>query len=128
MLAGRIEDRFVHTEKVSQIIVALQGNLDFEHGGEISPMLYDFYNTIFRQLQEANLRNSVKAIEDVILGLNNVRASWHELAERTNGTPQAVLAPPRSEEHTSELQSLMRHTSAAFCMNTKHYTSHSTST
>src|SRR3546814_13041480 len=66
----------------------------FEHGGEISPMLYDFYNTIFRQLQEANLRNSVKAIEDVILGLNNVRASWHELAERTNGTPQAVSAPP----------------------------------
>src|SRR3546814_19271896 len=92
MLAGRIEDRFVHTEKVSQIIVALQGNMDFEHGGEISPMLYDFDNTIFRQLQEANLPNSVKAIEDVILGLNNVRASWHELAERTNGTHKDVPA------------------------------------
>src|SRR3546814_1418974 len=31
----------------------------------------------------------------------------------------AVVAPPRSEEHTSELQSLMRISYAVFCLTTK---------
>src|SRR3546814_3221667 len=32
-----------------------------------------------------------------------------------------ACAPARSEEHTSELQSLMRITYAAFCLTTEHY-------
>src|SRR3546814_9058219 len=32
------------------------------------------------------------------------------------------MAAPRSEEHTSELQSLMRISSAVFCLNTKKHT------
>src|SRR3546814_3205517 len=33
--------------------------------------------------------------------------------------PSSSLAPPRSEEHTSELQSLMRISYAVFCLNKK---------
>src|SRR3546814_10895272 len=32
------------------------------------------------------------------------------------GLPRKTLNPDRSEEHTSELQSLMRHSYAAFCL------------
>src|SRR3546814_6144581 len=36
-----------------------------------------------------------------------------------NGIPVRLERPPRSEEHTSELQSLMRSSYAVFCLKTK---------
>src|SRR3546814_3761310 len=38
---------------------------------------------------------------------------------RINGNNVVVIAPPRSEEHTSELQSLMRISYAVFCLKKK---------
>src|SRR3546814_4542167 len=57
-------------------------------------------------------------------------AHCHRLASRACGRKcraavapprftQAATAPPRSEEHTSELQSLMRISYAVFCLKTK---------
>src|SRR3546814_7237390 len=45
-----------------------------------------------------------------------------ESAEETGGqgAPRASGASPRSEEHTSELQSLMRISYAVFCLKKKH--------
>src|SRR3546814_6989447 len=37
-------------------------------------------------------------------------------------SPEGYLSVPRSEEHTSELQSLMRISYAVFCLKTKHKT------
>src|SRR3546814_3378520 len=41
--------------------------------------------------------------------------------KRTHGFPIRNDAPPRSEEHTSELQSLMRISYAVFCLKKKTY-------
>src|SRR3546814_5707538 len=41
-----------------------------------------------------------------------------------DSTHTDILNPPRSEEHTSELQSLMRISYAVFCLNKKHSLSH----
>lgn len=95
---NRVEDRFNHTQKVGQIVTALQGNLDFENGGDIAPMLHNLYNTIFRRLQEANLRNDVKIMDDVILALNNMRQSWVQVGERMGGAAQPAPAAPRAAE------------------------------
>src|SRR3546814_5432574 len=40
-------------------------------------------------------------------------------ADRTTATTEEYKAPERSEEHTSELQSLMRTSSAVFCLKKK---------
>src|SRR3546814_5427207 len=52
-----------------------------------------------------------------------VRRSVASPAKAANCRPMARAAPPRkplrSEEHTSELQSLMRHSYAVFCLKTK---------
>src|SRR3546814_4564561 len=51
------------------------------------------------------------------------RAPWHNVRpvlQRGIGLwawPCRILLPPRSEEHTSELQSLMRISYAVFCLN-----------
>src|SRR3546814_10866406 len=76
---GRIEDRFNATQKACKVLLGLQSHLDFEKGGDISLMLDQFYHTIFRDLQQVNMKNSA-ALCDEIVGA---------LAER-------------SEEHTTE--------------------------
>src|SRR3546814_9113513 len=43
-----------------------------------------------------------------------------------NGSDFSVVLPLRSEEHTSELQSLMRISYAVFCLKTKNTTFHTT--
>lgn len=80
----RIEDRFNATKKASQILLGLQANLDFEKGGDVSPMLSQFYDTMFRRFQEINSANSIEICDEVIRSLGNVRKSWHELASQPN--------------------------------------------
>src|SRR3546814_2202344 len=50
--------------------------------------------------------------------LDHVSGSW-ALDENVNGQGQNDLITVRSEEHTSELQSLMRISYAVFCLKTK---------
>src|SRR3546814_7906056 len=45
-----------------------------------------------------------------------VRRLIHEPRDRRRGFPQPEAVEPRSEEHTSELQSLMRISYAVFCL------------
>src|SRR3546814_10907165 len=49
-----------------------------------------------------------------------VRANLALLRHIGDASGARVLAALRSEEHTSELQSLMRHSYAVFCLKTKH--------
>lgn len=87
---GRIEDRFKATQKACKILVGLQSHLDFERGGDISLMLDRFYHTIFRDLQQVNMKNSTALCDEIIGALGEVRASWAQLAdnERRTGTPE----------------------------------------
>lgn len=86
----RIEDRFNATKKASKILLGLQANLDFDKGGDVSPMLSQFYDTLFARFQQINASNSVDMCDEVIRSLNNVRASWHELATNPNGSNVSV--------------------------------------
>src|SRR3546814_4767017 len=57
------------------------------------------------------------AREDVELGGQTIRAGdWLMLNYVSANRDEAVFADPRSEEHTSELQSLMRISYAVFCL------------
>src|SRR3546814_10009676 len=56
------------------------------------------------------------------------RCGAQRIAGRADGVRRARMAPgpprPRSEEHTSELQSLMRISYAVFCLKKKNNTTH----
>lgn len=93
---GRIEDRFNATQKACQIVLGLQSHLDFENGGDVSLMLDRFYHTIFRDLQQINMKNSAELCGGVIGALAEVRASWAQLAdnERRTGMPDGVAKKP----------------------------------
>src|SRR3546814_7322478 len=78
--------------------------------------------TVFGDLMEK--------IDGVVLPETEVRTSWlYALSKRINTTPSLYLEAGaihgcvlRSEEHTSELQSLMRISYAVFCLKKKKQT------
>src|SRR3546814_8481408 len=80
------------------------------------------YTTLFRSLayaritanQDDSARHQPAAQHPVELG--NTRGLARQLA-RFDFSQAAHRAGPRSEEHTSELQSLMRISYAVFCLN-----------
>jgi flagellar secretion chaperone FliS len=86
---GRIEDRFNATQKACRILLGLQSHLEFEKGGDVSLMLDQFYHTIFRDLQQVNMKNSAPLCDEVITALREVRTSWAQLAENEHrsGSP-----------------------------------------
>src|SRR3546814_1521460 len=68
------------------------------------------YTTLFR-----SLKNLGRGVATLALGHWASRAAAVEVEERAN-VPREILDLPRSEEHTSELQSLMRISYAVFCL------------
>ncbi len=108
---GRIEDRFNATQKACKVLVGLQSHLDFEKGGDVSLMLDQFYHTIFRDLQQVNMRNSTTACDEIITALGEVRASWAELAknEQRTGSPDGKAGPAKASpevEKPTDISSL----------------------
>ena len=101
---GRIEDRFNATQKACKILLGLQSHLDFEKGGDVSLMLDQFYHTIFRDLQQINMKNSAQMCDEVIAALGEVRASWAQLAEneRRTGSPDGGQGGAQKNEQSSE--------------------------
>src|SRR3546814_7200605 len=81
-----------------KVLLVLQSHLDFEKGGDISLMLDQFYHTIFRDLQQVNMKNSAALCDEIVGALAEVRASWAHLAEneRRTGAPESAAAEPKS--------------------------------
>src|SRR3546814_7708333 len=76
------------------------------------------YTTLFRSA----LRSGARDVEQVAIALEGFdlvcRGAWVEPFQHLR---EIILVPARSEEHTSELQSLMRISYAVFCLKNKTY-------
>ncbi len=93
---GDYEGRFNAVDKASKIILGLQGQLDFENGGDISPMLHEFYDNLFMRMMQINSRNPGPVIDDVLASLNQMKETWIEVAKQTEGskgTPHSSTDP-----------------------------------
>ena len=103
---GRIEDRFNATQKACKILLGLQSHLDFEKGGDVSLMLDQFYHTIFRDLQQINMKNSAAACDEITAALSEVRASWAQLAEneRRGGSPDGAQSGSQKQAPAGEAE------------------------
>src|SRR3546814_8168545 len=71
--------------------------------------------------------NNLAAVPSIIFGLLGLAIFLNLLhfprsAALVGGMTLALMTMPRSEEHTSELQSLMRISYAVFCLNKKNKT------
>src|SRR3546814_6132842 len=74
------------------------------------------FMSILRQLIKGEMSNA--ALKELLGASSTIASRWPDDAEFTNAILTAPIYP-RSEEHTSELQSLMRLSYAVFCLKKK---------
>lgn len=89
----RIQDRFNLLNRAADIVISLQGCLDFENGGEIAPILYDYYSSLDARILNIHRSNSLELCDSVIDNLKEMRNAWRTIDDQMSGS---------GETHTQE--------------------------
>lgn len=76
---GDIAGRGLYLGKVTAIIGELSSCLNMEAGGEISKNLERLYSYITTRLIDISVRNDMKAYDDILRVLNEIRAGWKQM-------------------------------------------------
>ncbi|MCH2546200.1 MAG: flagellar export chaperone FliS [Alphaproteobacteria bacterium] len=79
------ETRYNLLAKTSEIISGLQNSLDFENGGDISKLLYDYYASLDARLFTVHRSNDVAMLEAVSKEIRMMRNVWHEIDQEQSG-------------------------------------------
>lgn len=77
---NNIEQKGVLLGKSISIIAGLQGSLDSEKGQDVAGNLDKLYDYMQRRLLEANMKNDMTMVEEVMGLLVKVKTSWDEIA------------------------------------------------
>lgn len=76
MQRGENHAKGEHISGVTAIITALQAFLDHERGGSLAKNLDALYDYMMRQLIQANVKNDLARVEEVVSLLKEVRSGW----------------------------------------------------
>lgn len=75
------EAKAEHFSKATAIILNLRDTLDLDVGGELGQNLFALYDYIVRRLNDANIQNSVKIMEEVIELMLPIKNAWAQIPE-----------------------------------------------
>lgn len=75
----RIEDRFNHFKQAIEIVTGLRGCLDFEEGGDIAAILYDYYTSVNLRIFSTMNRNDTETCDQIVAELKKMRDAWEEV-------------------------------------------------
>jgi len=78
-----IENKNKMLNKVIGLIGELQNSLDMEKGGELSANLYNLYAYMIRQVTQANIKNDIAPLTEVIGLISEIKSGW-------DGIPQDI--------------------------------------
>lgn len=80
---------------ISIVQDGLKASIDANAGGDLATRLHSLYDYILMRLLQANLRNDVKALDEVMHLLGDLRGAWAAIANApaTTGAPAAPVAP-----------------------------------
>lgn len=101
--ARQIEERYKLLIRVSEILMGLQSALDFDQGGDVARILYDFYSSLDARLTRIHRNNSLELCDEVIEELKQMRGVWQEI-DSGRASAEAATAPtsePLSHEATT---------------------------
>lgn len=86
---GVIHEKDRHIRSVMAIVDGLRMNLNREAGGGIAENLDQLYDYMNRRLLEANLKNDLSMMDEVIALLNEIKSGWVAIGSEVNGTKAA---------------------------------------
>lgn len=76
---GDIESRFNSLTKACDIINGLQMSLDFNNGGQVAKLLYDYYAAMDMRLLSVHQSNDLSLLDLTIKHLKMMREAWEEI-------------------------------------------------
>lgn len=88
----RIEDRYNILTRASEVIMGMQGCLDFENGGDIARVLFSFYSSVDARIFAIQRSNSLEACDEVIQDLKKMRDVWNEIDQSAVATDSSAAA------------------------------------
>jgi len=91
-----IKNKNIYANKARDIILELNNSLNLEVGGEMASNLKRLYFFMNRHLFQANLKNDMQGMREVILMLSDLRDVWQEISNQKENTdhqtyPQATI-------------------------------------
>jgi flagellar protein FliS len=91
-----IKNKNIYANKARDIILELNNSLNLEVGGEMASNLKRLYFFMNRHLFQANLKNDMQGMREVILMLSDLREVWQEISNQKENTdhqtyPQATI-------------------------------------
>jgi len=92
MLRKDYEGKGKQITTAMSIIAALKGSLDLDLGGEIALNLDDLYAYITGRLIDANVENSVEAIDEVSSLITQIKVAWDSM-------PDNVKSPSKTAQN-----------------------------
>jgi flagellar secretion chaperone FliS len=107
MQAGRIAEKAAALSKATRIVdEGLKISLDKTAGGQLAQRLSDLYEYMTMRLLQANLRNDVSGLTEVLALLEDLRGAWAQIRKPAAGSaadaaraaasaPQAMPTHPR---------------------------------
>lgn len=81
MQHGHVAEKGENIGWAISIIEGMRASLDMDAGGEIALNLSELYDYMVRRLLEANARNDLKLLEEVMGLLREVKAGWDAIPE-----------------------------------------------
>ncbi len=85
MQRDEIENKGNYISWAISIVEGLRLSLDAEKGGELADNLNNLYEYMARRLVEANLHNSLEALDEVSELLGTIKKAWEEIPTNLHG-------------------------------------------
>lgn len=93
MQAGRIADKAAALYRATRIVdEGLKVSLDKSAGGQLAQRLSDLYEYMTMRLLQANLRNDVSGLTEVLALLEDLRGAWAQIGKPAAGSSAAATA------------------------------------
>lgn len=85
--------------KAQQIISEFQNTLNMDIGGEMAKNLYSLYDYLYTRLVDANVKKDVKALDEVLNHLKDLRTTWQKAIDIAKHEKDSHLAVDEDEDY-----------------------------
>lgn len=92
IMRGEIAKKGEVIGQAISIIGGLRSSLDLSKGGEIAANLDNLYEYIERQLIQANLKNNIEIVNEVVSLLREIKTAWDSIPVESRTKPSAGLS------------------------------------
>ena len=91
----KIEKAHNELTKVQRIFTELMVSLDFDKGGDLANQLVRLYDFIYHQLVQANIKQDVAMIDEVLPIVENLREGWTKAVEKYRSEQDEAKPAPK---------------------------------